>query len=223
MGYPTKVQLIQRKASEQWYINFPAAIARAMEFSKGEIVEWVIQDRNTLSLKRTEAGRLKKAGRRNKKNGSLAAAHQRVVGRVHGRLPTTSHLGASPPAQSQPVGVPGSAYVDRPALHLWAPVRRLVGGLSPLLQGSMGSRTAFRPGGSRYSGLPAGGVAIRRSLGRYPSEEDRHQDTRGRLSTRSPVSSVSCQLHPRATIHPTLGIATRRRFSGAGPGYPSSI
>ena len=41
MGFPTKVQLISRKASEQWYINFPSAIAQAMEFSKGETVEWV--------------------------------------------------------------------------------------------------------------------------------------------------------------------------------------
>jgi antitoxin component of MazEF toxin-antitoxin module len=53
MGYPTKVQLIQRKASEQWYINFPAAIAGAMDFQKGETVEWTIQDRDTLVLKRT--------------------------------------------------------------------------------------------------------------------------------------------------------------------------
>ena len=67
MGYPTKVQLIQRKASAQWYVNFPAALAQAMEFSKGETVEWVIQDRDTLSLKRTGIGQLKKAGRRNKK------------------------------------------------------------------------------------------------------------------------------------------------------------
>ena len=41
MGFPTKVQLIKRKASEQWYINFPAALAQACEFVKGEIVEWV--------------------------------------------------------------------------------------------------------------------------------------------------------------------------------------
>ena len=54
MGYPTKVQLIQRQASEQWYINFPAAIAHAMEFTKGELVEWVIQDKLTLLLNRTE-------------------------------------------------------------------------------------------------------------------------------------------------------------------------
>src|ERR1035437_945899 len=42
MGYPTKVQLISRKASEQYYINFPSAVAQAMEFSKGESVEWII-------------------------------------------------------------------------------------------------------------------------------------------------------------------------------------
>ena len=38
MGFPTKVQLISRKASEQYYINFPSALAQAMEFSKGETV-----------------------------------------------------------------------------------------------------------------------------------------------------------------------------------------
>ena len=42
MGYATKVQLIQREASEQWYVNFPAALAQAMEFSKGEVVEWIV-------------------------------------------------------------------------------------------------------------------------------------------------------------------------------------
>jgi hypothetical protein len=57
MGYPTRVQLIKRKASEQWYINFPAAIARAMEFLKGEIVEWIIHDRATLILKRGDRPR----------------------------------------------------------------------------------------------------------------------------------------------------------------------
>jgi hypothetical protein len=55
MGYPTKVQLIRRKDSEQWYINFPAAIAQAMEFAKGETVEWVIQDKRNLQLHRLGA------------------------------------------------------------------------------------------------------------------------------------------------------------------------
>lgn len=52
MGYPTKVQLIRRKASEQWYINFPAALAQAMEFERGEVVEWVVEDKASLLLQR---------------------------------------------------------------------------------------------------------------------------------------------------------------------------
>ncbi len=54
MGYPTKVQLIKRKASEQWYINFPSAVAHAMEFQRGETVEWIIEDKSQLVLKRNE-------------------------------------------------------------------------------------------------------------------------------------------------------------------------
>ena len=52
MGYPTKVQVIQRKHSEQWYINFPAAIAQGMDFSKGEEVQWTIADKGNLILPR---------------------------------------------------------------------------------------------------------------------------------------------------------------------------
>ncbi len=54
MAYPTKVQLIQRKQSEQWYINFPAAIAQAMDFAKGEEVLWTIADKGTLILSRKQ-------------------------------------------------------------------------------------------------------------------------------------------------------------------------
>jgi hypothetical protein len=52
MGFPTKVQLIKRKKSEQWYINFPSAIAQAMEFEKGEMVQWIIEDKANLILHR---------------------------------------------------------------------------------------------------------------------------------------------------------------------------
>jgi len=52
MAYPTKVQLIQRKQSEQWYINFPAAIAQAMDFTKGEEVLWTIADQGNLIVSR---------------------------------------------------------------------------------------------------------------------------------------------------------------------------
>ena len=52
MGFPTKVQLIKRKASEQWYINFPSALAQAMEFARGETVEWSVEDKSLLALRR---------------------------------------------------------------------------------------------------------------------------------------------------------------------------
>ncbi len=52
MGYPTKVQLISRKkTADQYYINFPRAIAMAMNFSKSDPVEWEIADKDTLILK----------------------------------------------------------------------------------------------------------------------------------------------------------------------------
>ncbi len=55
MGFPTKVQLIKRQASQQWYINFPSALAQAMEFSRGELVEWLVDSKNQLVLNRPQA------------------------------------------------------------------------------------------------------------------------------------------------------------------------
>ncbi|MEP7109686.1 MAG: hypothetical protein ABI760_16950 [Ferruginibacter sp.] len=54
MGYATKVQCIKRAASEQWYVNFPAAVAQALELQQGEIVEWLIDDHQNLALKRSD-------------------------------------------------------------------------------------------------------------------------------------------------------------------------
>lgn len=54
MGYPTKIQLIKRAKSEQWYINFPSAVAQAMEFERGEIVEWLIDDHQRLVMIRKD-------------------------------------------------------------------------------------------------------------------------------------------------------------------------
>ena len=55
MGFPTKIQLIKRTKSEQWYINLPSAIAQAMEFERGEVVEWLIENKQKLVLKRDES------------------------------------------------------------------------------------------------------------------------------------------------------------------------
>ena len=67
MGYNTKIQLIKRKESEQWYVNFPAAVAQAIEFEKGEIVEWLIDDHQHLVLKRSDSAVVKLKKKLNKK------------------------------------------------------------------------------------------------------------------------------------------------------------
>ena len=71
MGYPTKIQRIKRAKSEQWYVNFPSAVAQAIEFKQGEVVEWIIDDHRRLVLNRSEeaVAPLKKNFRKNNDRG----------------------------------------------------------------------------------------------------------------------------------------------------------
>lgn len=50
-----EVPLIQRKASEQWHVSFPSAVAQAPEFTKGETVERLIAGRANLVFHRPTA------------------------------------------------------------------------------------------------------------------------------------------------------------------------
>ena len=52
MGYPTKIQLISRQKGNQWYVNFPNALAEALNFTKGETVEWTIVSTSCLHMQR---------------------------------------------------------------------------------------------------------------------------------------------------------------------------
>jgi bifunctional DNA-binding transcriptional regulator/antitoxin component of YhaV-PrlF toxin-antitoxin module len=52
VGYPCKVQKIQREKQDTYYISLPAALVEALEIKKGEVMEWFIEDRNTLVLQR---------------------------------------------------------------------------------------------------------------------------------------------------------------------------
>lgn len=52
MGYPTKIQLISRNKGNQWYVNFPNALAEAMNFQKGETVEWSVESIKSLRMVR---------------------------------------------------------------------------------------------------------------------------------------------------------------------------
>jgi bifunctional DNA-binding transcriptional regulator/antitoxin component of YhaV-PrlF toxin-antitoxin module len=58
MGYQSTVQVIQRGGkNRQYYLICPAPLAQALEIEKGEVVEWVIEDKHTLTLKRTRPRR----------------------------------------------------------------------------------------------------------------------------------------------------------------------
>jgi antitoxin component of MazEF toxin-antitoxin module len=52
MGFKTRIQVIQRKASRQFYINFPSACAQMLDLRKGEEVEWEFTPTGDLVLRR---------------------------------------------------------------------------------------------------------------------------------------------------------------------------
>ena len=55
MGYLSKVQVIERaKGQRQFYLICPAPLAQALEIEKGETIEWVVEDKWTLSVRRVE-------------------------------------------------------------------------------------------------------------------------------------------------------------------------
>lgn len=63
MGYISTMQLIQRKGNtRQYYLICPAPLAEALEIKKGESIEWVVEDKHTLTLKRVNARKKKTRG-----------------------------------------------------------------------------------------------------------------------------------------------------------------
>jgi hypothetical protein len=68
MGYLTRVQVIERaNDTRQYYFICPAPLAQAMELEKGEEIDWVVEDRNTLVLRRVQKAESKlRSGRHGK-------------------------------------------------------------------------------------------------------------------------------------------------------------
>ena len=64
MGYPTKIQQISRQKGNQWYVNFPNALAEAMNFTKGETVEWEVDSLTALRMIRMKTPRSTTARKR---------------------------------------------------------------------------------------------------------------------------------------------------------------
>ena len=53
MGYLSKVQVIERAGgSRQFYLMCPAQLAEALEMEKGEEIQWVVEDKHTLVIRR---------------------------------------------------------------------------------------------------------------------------------------------------------------------------
>jgi hypothetical protein len=68
MGYFSKIQVIQRgEKNRQYYLICPSPLAQALEMEKGEIIEWVVQDKKSLILRRGmadgEKGRVRRRRR----------------------------------------------------------------------------------------------------------------------------------------------------------------
>jgi antitoxin component of MazEF toxin-antitoxin module len=62
MGYLSKVQLIQRAGgNRQFYLICPAPLAEALELEKGEEIEWVVEDKRTLTIRRRLSVRRREA------------------------------------------------------------------------------------------------------------------------------------------------------------------
>lgn len=56
MGYLSKLQVIERANQQrQFYLICPAPLAQALEMEKGETLEWIVENKWTLTVKRIEA------------------------------------------------------------------------------------------------------------------------------------------------------------------------
>ena len=61
-GYKVRIQRVQRASTSSYYVNFPVAVAEAIGATKAEEWEWLLEDKNTLVLRRrtpTAARKLK--------------------------------------------------------------------------------------------------------------------------------------------------------------------
>lgn len=60
MGYISRVQVIKRGGkNRQYYFICPAPLAQALEIEKSEEIEWVVENKRTLIIKRKVIDRRK--------------------------------------------------------------------------------------------------------------------------------------------------------------------
>jgi hypothetical protein len=52
MGHTVKIQKVDRPTNRSYYVNFPVALADALQINNGEKFTWLLEDKNTLILRR---------------------------------------------------------------------------------------------------------------------------------------------------------------------------
>jgi len=64
MGYPIKVQKVERPTNRSYYVNLPVVLAEAIDLQKGEPWEWSMEDKNTLVLSRVKKREIRRRSRK---------------------------------------------------------------------------------------------------------------------------------------------------------------
>ena len=54
MGYKVKLQKISRPTNKSFFVSIPVVLVETMELEKGEMFEWVLEDKNHILLKRVK-------------------------------------------------------------------------------------------------------------------------------------------------------------------------
>jgi len=52
MGYKVKLQKVSRPTNNTFFVTLPVVLVETMELVKGEEFEWMLEDKNTLVLRR---------------------------------------------------------------------------------------------------------------------------------------------------------------------------
>ena len=60
MGYKVKLQKINRPTNKSFFVSIPVVFVEALEMEKGEVFEWILEDKNTLVLQRSRKKRIRK-------------------------------------------------------------------------------------------------------------------------------------------------------------------
>ena len=52
MGYTVKLQKVSRPTNNTFFVTMPVVLVETMDLAKGEEFEWLLEDKNTLILRR---------------------------------------------------------------------------------------------------------------------------------------------------------------------------